>query len=118
MKKKLLLLMTATVMIVGMTVIMSGCGDDAVKVKCENGVMVGKTDEGVTSFKGVPFAKPPVGDLRWKAPEAPDPSEEEIECLDFGYTALQYEWPTEPASSYEKNEDCLTLNIWETDITL
>ena len=102
------------------------CGDqagsdegagDAVKVTCENGVMLGQTTDGVTSFKGVPYAKPPVGDLRWKAPQAPDPSDEEIECYDFGYTALQYEWPTEPASSFPKNEDCLTLNIWESEGT-
>ena len=70
--------------------------------------MLGKTEDGVTSFKGVPYAKPPVGDLRWRAPEAPDPSDEEIVCYDFGYTALQYEWPTEPASSFPKNEDCLS----------
>ena len=68
-----------------------------VKVTCENGVMLGKTEDGVTSFKGIPFAKPPVGDLRWRAPEAPDPSDEEIECYEFGYQALQYEWETEPA---------------------
>ena len=90
---------------------------DPVKVTCENGVMLGQTIDGVTSFKGVPYAKPPVDDLRWKAPEAPDPSEEEIECYDFGYTALQYEWPTEPTSSFPKNEDCLTLNIWESEGT-
>ena len=90
---------------------------DAVKVTCDNGIMLGQTIDGVTSFKGVPYAKPPVGDLRWKAPEAPDPSDEEIVCYDFGYTALQYEWPTEPASSFPKNEDCLTLNIWESEGT-
>lgn len=90
---------------------------DPVKITCDNGVMLGQTTDGVTSFKGVPYAKPPVGDLRWKAPEAPDPSDEEIECYEFGYTALQYEWPTEPASSSPKNEDCLTLNIWESEGT-
>ena len=90
---------------------------DPVKVTCENGVMLGQSKDGVTSFKGVPYAKPPVDDLRWKAPVAPDPSDEEVECYDFGYTALQYEWPTEPASSFPKNEDCLTLNIWESEGT-
>ena len=86
---------------------------DSVKVVCENGVMLGKSEEGVVSFKGIPFAKPPVGKLRWKAPQAPDPSGDEIKCYDFGYTALQYEWASEPASYSPKSEDCLTLNIWE-----
>ena len=83
------------------------------KVICENGVMLGQSVDGVTSFKGVPYAKPSVGELRWKAPQAPDPSNKEIECYDFGYTALQAEWPTQKASYYPKSEDCLTLNIWE-----
>ena len=76
---------------------------DPVKVVCENGVMLGQSEEGVVSFKGVPFAKPPVGKLRWKAPQAPDPSGDEIKCYDFGYTALQYEWASEPASYFPKN---------------
>ncbi|MGX8773467.1 MAG: carboxylesterase/lipase family protein [Bacillota bacterium] len=124
-KKSLIALFTVMIMcLFGIT----ACGDTAaedetvdtsgaVKVTCENGVMLGQTVDGVTSFKGVPYAKPPVDDLRWKAPEAPDPSDEEIVCYDFGYTALQYEWPTEPASSFPKSEDCLTLNIWESEGT-
>lgn len=63
----------------------------------------------------MPYAKPPIDELRWKAPQAPDPSDKEIECYDFGYTALQYEWASEPASYFPKNEDCLTLNIWENE---
>ena len=80
--------------------------------------MVGQSADGVASFKGIPYAKPPVGELRWKAPQAPDPSDQEIDCQNFGYTALQYEWPTEPASYSPKSEDCLTLNIWESESTL
>lgn len=126
MKKKLFLSLLCALAL-GMMLLVAGCGSseeadsdaapagEDVKVTCENGVMVGQTTDGVASFKGVPYAKPPVGDLRWKAPEAPDPGSDEIECKDFGYTALQYEWPTEPASSFPKNEDCLTLNIWENE---
>lgn len=129
MKKKLLITLFCALAL-GMTMLFAGCGgsgggdsgddggtaeDNKVRATCENGVMVGQTVDGVTSYKGVPYAKPPVGDLRWRAPEAPDPSTDEIECLEFGYTALQYEWPTEPASSFPKNEDCLTLNIWEAE---
>lgn len=136
MKKKLWITLLCA-MALGMIMLLAGCGSgsggddtesteateeaatvtDPVKVTCENGVMLGQTTDGVTSFKGVPYAKPPVDDLRWKAPEAPDPSDDEIECYKFGYTALQYEWPTEPASSFPKNEDCLTLNIWESEDT-
>ena len=92
----------------------AGAGDP-VRVVCENGVMLGRAEDGVISFKGVPYAKPPTGELRWKAPQTPDPGDGEIECYDFGYTALQTEWPTEQASYFPKDEDCLTLNIWENE---
>lgn len=127
MKKRTIIALISVLAMISMTLFV-GCGsssdsssdsetasenvNEPVKVTCENGVMLGKTENNVTSFKGVPYAKQPVGDLRWRAPEAPDPSDEEIECYEFGHTALQYEWPTEPASSTEKGEDCLTLNIW------
>ena len=90
----------------------NGEENSALKVKCHNGVMVGQEKNDVVSFLGVPYAEPPVDDLRWKAPVAAPESDEEIICDEFGYTALQYEWPTEPASYEEKSEDCLTLNIW------
>ena len=120
MKKRTIVALFCVLTMVFLT-LATGCGGDSdtgaevtdpVKITCDNGVMLGQTIDGVTSFKGVPYAKQPVDDLRWKAPEAPDPSDEEIECYEFGHTALQYEWPTEPASSSEKGEDCLTLNIW------
>ncbi len=100
---------------------LSSCGSSSaapsgiIEVACENGVMLGKLDGNVVSFKGVPYAKPPVGSLRWKAPETPERSNKKTECYEYGYTALQYEWPTEPASSFPKSEDCLTLNIWENE---
>ena len=47
---------------------------ESVKVTIDSGVLVGETTGGVDVFRGVPFAKPPVGALRWKAPQMPDPS--------------------------------------------
>ena len=85
--------------------------ENPVRVVCENGVMLGRCEQGVISFKGVPYAKPPVGALRWKAPQAPTPGDSEIECFEYGYTALQIECPSEQASYFPKSEDCLTLNI-------
>jgi para-nitrobenzyl esterase len=43
-----------------------------VKVTVDSGVLVGEVKDGVNIFRGVPFAKPPVGELRWKAAQAPD----------------------------------------------
>lgn len=113
MKKKLVLVLSALCII---AIAVTGCGKseaDPLKAECHNGIMVGQEENGVVSFLGVPYATPPVGELRWKAPVAAPESDKEIICDDFGYTALQYEWPTEPASYEEKSEDCLTLNIWK-----
>lgn len=44
-----------------------------VKVTLDSGVLVGNAENGIRVFRGVPFAKPPVGELRWKAAQKPDP---------------------------------------------
>lgn len=86
--------------------------------KCHNGIMVGqKEKDNVISYLGVPYAKAPVGDLRWKAPVAAEESDKEVPCHEFGDTPLQYEWPTEPASYAKKSEDCLSLNIWTSAVS-
>ena len=42
--------------------------DSSLAVACHNGTYVGKKENGVRSYRGIPYAKPPVGELRWKAP--------------------------------------------------
>lgn len=97
--------------------ILASCSekDNSLTVACHNGKMVGYTEGNLAIFKGVPFAVPPTGDLRWKEPvEAPE-SDAEILCRNFGHVAIQAQDLTgsEPAaSSNDKDEDCLTLNIW------
>lgn len=100
-------------------VVLSGCGNgedsakgEPIEVMTGNGNMIGTVENDVASFKGVPFAKPPVGDLRWKKPEAPEPSTEDVDATEYGKAALQTVWHSEEASFNEKSEDCLTLNIW------
>ena len=115
--KKLRLLILTAMMIIAISAL-AGCGSDStqgdpLKAECHNGIMIGQEEEGVISFLGIPYAQQPVGVLRWKASVAAEANSEEIECYEFGHTACQYEWPTEPASYYEKGEDCLTLNIWK-----
>ena len=72
-----------------------------------------------TVFKGVPYARPPIGDLRWKAPQPVIPWEGELTCAEYRDIAMQpvrideelygreYFQNTDPRS-----EDCLYLNIW------
>lgn len=126
MKKKLCILTVLVCFTLALT--LSGCGEDSgnsgkegasdMTAACKNGNFVGQVEEetNVLSFKGIPYAKAPVGDLRWKAPEAPEASDETIEAKDFGKTSIQYEWPSEPASYNEIGEDCLTLNVWTKDL--
>lgn len=72
-------------------------------------------------FRGVPFAQPPVGGLRWRAPQPALPWDGVLQAFDFGPTAMQptpgasddfydREWGTDPA--VPMSEDCLYLNIW------
>ena len=97
----------------------SAASDEAsegITVKLINGSFRGTVeDNGVYTWKGIPYAKPPVGELRWKAPEPVEASDESFDAFDFGYSCPQYEWPSEPASYNEISEDCLTLNVWAAD---
>lgn len=122
--KKILSLLMVSLCIVGM---FGGCGTPKnttdttntsnVEVLCENGKLIGETESetNVQSFKGIPYAKAPVGDLRWKAPQELDETEEEVNATDYGKSCMQYEWPSERASYNEQGEDCLTLNVWTKD---
>ena len=78
-------------------------------------------DPRITVFKGVPFAKPPVGKLRWKAPEPPEPWEGVRDCIEFGPASMQdipgvnpdlYAREFHVDSEVPISEDSLYLNIW------
>src|SRR5580698_4727555 len=85
----------------------SGAAADPVHIA--QGDLAGVTAGKVESFKGIHFAAPPVGDLRWRPP-GPAPSWQGVKTADaFGPICEQMSrGPTPPAMS----EDCLTLNIW------
>ena len=76
-------------------------------VKIQDGQLQGTFEDGLTIYKGIPFAQPPVGDLRWKAPQ-PVAKWQGIKQADkFGPSPMQGGNP--PAG---KSEDCLYLNVW------
>jgi para-nitrobenzyl esterase len=67
-------------------------------------------------FKGIPYARPPVGSLRWKPPQPLPPWQGIRDATEFGAACVQPVSTTPtiytPATPLPVNEDCLTLNIW------
>lgn len=84
------------------------------QVKTANGLLEGVTEaSGIRSYKGIPFAQPPVGDLRWKAPQAPQNWTGVRKADKFGPQAMQrFIFSDMVFRSNGKSEDCLYLNVW------
>ncbi len=86
-----------------------------IQVKIENGIIEGihNTDVGLDMFLGVPFAKPPVGELRWKAPQPAENWDGVLETETFGNRPVQTNvWGDMIYRSDKMSEDCLYLNVW------
>jgi para-nitrobenzyl esterase len=86
-------------------------------VRIDTGQISGTIDNGVRVFKGIPFAAPPVADLRWKAPQPVAPWNGVRAADTFGAECMQIPYP--PTSPYARqngpiSEDCLYLNVWTT----
>jgi len=79
-------------------------------VKVETGLLEGISgrDPSITVFKGVPYAKPPLGELRWKAPQPPAAWQGVRKADAFGNVCPQLR----RGGAAEGDEDCLFLNIW------
>jgi len=76
-------------------------------VKVEEGLLQGTSEDGLTVYKGIPFAAPPVGKLRWRAPQPAAKWDGVRQAFNFAPGPIQGWFP--PAG---KSEDCLYLNIW------
>ena len=87
---------------------------DKVPAVCNNGTFNGVlSSDNVISWLGVPYAKPPVGSLRWKAPEAPAASTASFEADKFAALPIQKVIETESTALLPQDEDCLHLNVWK-----
>ncbi len=88
-------------------------------VKTENGLVSGYKSGLISIFKGIPFAAPPVGDLRWKSPQPVKNWTGVLKCEKFSASPMQTnpvpfmmwteEFITPPGNL---SEDCLYLNVW------
>ncbi len=87
----------------------------SVQATIENGVIEGNYDTktGIQTYFGIPFAKPPVGELRWKAPQALDNWSGVKETKKFGPRPVQpVVFGDMNSRSNGLSEDCLYLNVW------
>lgn len=86
--------------------------DRSAAADCSNGTFVGKQKDGVTIWRGIPYALQPLGELRWRAPQPPKDDRGVYEAYYNGKTPIQTELKSEQASYYPQGEDCLYLNVW------
>lgn len=86
----------------------------AAQVRTDAGLLQGSapSSAGVRAFKGVPFAAPPVGDLRWKAPQPVAPWQGVRTADAFGARCMQGRIFGDMIFRDEMSEDCLYLNVW------
>ncbi len=87
-------------------------------VQTETGAVRGKIEDDIAVFKGIPYAAPPVGELRWRAPRRAAAWDGELAADRFGPVCPQplqpaaKAWRREYIETVGQSEDCLTLNIW------
>src|SRR5436305_12477195 len=97
----------------------TGAGDAAQPpvVKVDSGQLQGVIDDGVVSYKSVPFAAPRIGELRWRPPQPVAPWNGVRQAAEFGSDCMQGRFgpppaPGAPQAAPAPAEDCLYLNVW------
>ena len=103
--------------------IIVGCGQtidqDSLR-NTEEGLVIGIEGENNTfAWKGIPFAKPPIGELRWKAPQDTSAWNGTLEAIEFKSACFQGSSMIQGDSEgkWSGNEDCLYLNVWTPQLT-
>ncbi len=83
-------------------------------IKVKNGLLRGEEREGIAAFKGIPYAKPPIGELRFKAPQPAKSWYGVRDATEFGAASVQPQMPAGGFKAIEEpiSEDCLYLNVW------
>ena len=83
------------------------------RVTVDTGKLRGEAQGEVVSFKGIPFAQPPVGELRWEPPQPVAKWQGVRDAVGYGADCMQLPFPSDAAPlGMKPAEDCLYLNVW------
>jgi para-nitrobenzyl esterase len=83
------------------------------EIRIDSGLVAGVVADGVASWKGVPYAAPPVGALRWREPQAVAPWSSVRSADTYGHDCMQEPFGGDAAPlGTPPNEDCLVVNVW------
>jgi para-nitrobenzyl esterase len=83
------------------------------EVRTKSGVVAGAVANGVVSWKGIPYAAPPVGELRWRAPRPVAPWKGVRAATEYAHDCMQLPFPSDAAPlGTPPAEDCLYVNVW------
>jgi para-nitrobenzyl esterase len=86
---------------------------DGPVVAIDTGKLAGAVEGGVASWKGIPFAAPPVGPLRWRAPQPAAPWDGVRQATEYGHDCMQLPFASDAAPlGTAPAEDCLYANVW------
>lgn len=86
------------------------------QVQTQYGIVEGVREQELNVYRGIPYAKPPINELRWCAPEKPEPWDGIKTCTESSVACVQESLPPELDSATmrigSQSEDCLYLNVW------
>ena len=110
--------LVALILVVALSVILGACnsgdgGSGVPVIKTRSGLVSGTMDNGVFAYLGIPFAAPPLGDLRWRLPESEASWEGVYKADTFSSVCPQTITGIDNIYGFtECDEDCLYLNVW------
>lgn len=86
---------------------------DPLVVRIDSGALKGTSEAGILSWKGIPFAAPPLGELRWRAPQPVAAWQGVRDAGNYGNDCMQIPFPSDAAPlGTPPDENCLYANVW------
>jgi para-nitrobenzyl esterase len=120
MSRRIIAFLAVVCMLAAAAMLGVGCGDSTTTVETtmevpqlDSGPISGLQEDGVWTYRGIPFAAPPTGELRWKEPQPVEAWDDVLVCEEYGPACPQPndDW-TGMMDIGETDEDCLYLNVW------